>query len=155
MNCTHCQRPVADAAHFCSACGHMLRRPPPEAPLAPAWRAWLGGAQARPTLLGVPAVDDTTPVAEPAPLTGGIVDEITDENGFEPDDFDGPSLDPPEGFRETAWFREAEDPDALSEIEHDDRPAAERGARYRTDRAVVEEAARRAYSLAYDPEEER
>ncbi|MCB9527639.1 MAG: zinc ribbon domain-containing protein [Myxococcales bacterium] len=154
MTCPHCRRPAEDDACFCSACGQMLRRPPEGAPIAPAWQAWLGADDDdRPTLFGAPAIadaaGDTTPVAEPAPLAASLADDSLD--GL--DDFQSP-LDPPEGFRETAWFLEAEDPDALAEIEQGDAPLTERGARYRRDRAVVEEAARRAYSLAYDPEDD-
>lgn len=157
MNCPHCRRPAAADACFCSACGEMLRRPRRGAPIAPAWQAWLGADDDRPTLLGAPAIadgaGDTLPVAEPAPLTAASADDALDALD-ELDDFESPPLDPPEGFRETAWFLEAQDPDALAEIEQGDAPLTERGARYRRDRAVVEEADRRAYSLAYDPEDD-
>lgn len=147
MNCTLCAAEVDEAACFCSRCGELLRAPPPGAPVAGPWRAILEAeGEGRDTVFGAPAValpgddgEDEPPVWRPRP---------TDE----PDlygDFDG-DLEPPEGFRETAWFLDGEDPDALSAIENRDLPADDRIARYRPENVVVPDAARRRLSLAED-----
>lgn len=118
--CTHCGRPTSPSAHFCAHCGQLLRRPPPEVSLPPAWQRWIAEH-------GDPTVDP-----------------------FE----DAPALDPPEGFRETGWFLEAEDPEALEAVEQGDLPPLERSARHRADRVEIDEAQRRAWSLDYDDDEE-
>lgn len=140
--CDLCAAEVGPAAFFCARCGDLIRRPPPGAPLAAPWRALLAApVEARDTMLGAPAVafDDHPSDAPPPPPPERLSEA-----------FDAVPLDPPEGFRETAWFLDGEDPEALSAIENDDLPAAEHGARYRTAHAVVDERDRRRLSLAAD-----
>ncbi len=142
MNCTLCDAKVDRTACFCSRCGELLRPPPPGAPVAGPWRAILAAeGEARDTVLGAPAValpGDDADAEDDAPPRPAPADDP---------DFDG-DLDPPEGFRETAWFLDGEDQEALSAIENRDLPADDRADRYRPENAVVPDAARRRLSLA-------
>ncbi len=153
MTCSLCGASVAAAAYFCSACGDLIRTPPEDAPVAGPWRAILRAhGEARDTVFGAPAVvlpddgegdGDTAPAPRAAPA---------DEDDL-PDLFEG-DLDPPEGFRETGWFLDGEDPDALSAIENRDVPAEDLAERYRPENVVVSAEARRRLSLTADPEED-
>lgn len=148
LKCSLCAAPVDDGAYFCSRCGELARTPPPGAPVAGPWRAILEArGDGRDTVFGAPAVvlpgddggdDGPAPAARRPP----------------PDEFEPFEDEPPEGFRETAWFLDGEDPDELSAIENRDRPAAERAGHYRPENVDVPDAARRRLSLASDADDE-
>jgi len=145
IDCGLCAAPIGPEAFFCSRCGELARTPPPDAVVAGPWRAILAAeGEDRDTVFGAPAVllpgdDPDDGVAPRAGDTAPAPDDL-------PELFEG-DLDPPEGFRETAWFLDGEDPDALSAIENRDVPAEDRVERYRPENVVVTDDARRRLSL--------
>lgn len=149
VDCPLCGAAVAPEAFFCGRCGDLIRTPPADAVVAAPWRGILAAeGEERDTVFGAPAVslpDDADTPAEPTP-------EPEDASDPElPELFEG-DLDAPDGFRETGWFLDGEDPETLSAIENRDVPAEDLADRYRPENVVVPDAVRRRLSLAADRE---
>ncbi|MCA9540766.1 MAG: zinc ribbon domain-containing protein [Myxococcales bacterium] len=150
MPCPTCGYSVPPECNFCGVCGLKLREPPPQVPRPAA-------EDERPTMLGAPAVFDAqrdtlhevpSPVPpSPPPAKAPPVQAEAEPVDEEEEDA---ASEAARDFHETAWFREASDPETLGAIERGNDPV--RAERLAAGDAAMGPDTRQQYSLDVGPD---